>query len=300
MKKGAGVAGNRGIRKWGWVLFFLAPSLTGLLVFIVGPILYSLRLTLFDWNLLSDPVYIGTDNFVELYHDDGFWLAFKHTLTFLVFYLPSVLALALGTALLLNRPLRGIAFFRAATFVPVVSSWVVVSLIWRWIFNPRFGLLNYGLAQIGIEGPAWLFDPDTALYAIIIASVWKDIGFITVMYLSGLQGISATYYEAARIDGARPFGLFRFITLPLLTPTTFFAMIISLINGFQIFEQAWLMPESFAQRGTSVVVEQIVNNAFRYNRMGYAATMSWVLFAVIFAVTLVQLRMQNRWVHYEL
>ncbi|NDJ75953.1 MAG: sugar ABC transporter permease [Chloroflexi bacterium] len=265
----------------------------------VGPILYSLRLTLYDWNLLSDPDYVGTANFVELYHDDTFWTAFEHTLTFLLFYIPSVLVLALLTALLLNRPLRGIAFFRAATFVPVVSSWVVVSLMWRWIFNPRYGLLNFGLAKIGIDGPAWLFDPDSALHAIIIASVWKDIGFIAVMYLAGLQNISHTYYEAARIDGAHPIQLFRHITLPLLTPTTFFALIISLINGFQIFEQAWLMPERFARRGTTVVVEQIVNNAFRYNRMGYAATMSWVLFGVIFAVTLVQLALQKRWVQYE-
>ncbi len=294
------MAGNRGIRKWGWVLIFLAPSLIGLLVFTVGPILYSLRLTLYDWNLLSEPRYIGTRNFEELYHDQEFWTAFGHTLTYLILYIPAVLVLALGTALLLNRPLRGMAFFRTATFIPVVSSWVVVALMWKWIFNPRYGLLNYLLAQVGIRGPAWLFDPDTALYAIIIASVWKDIGFIAVMYLAGLQGISVTYYEAAHIDGARPWQTFWYITLPLLTPTTFFALIISLINGFQIFEQAWLMPESFARSGTTVVVEQIVNNAFRYNRMGYAATMSWVLFAVIFAVTLIQLRLQSRWVHYEL
>jgi multiple sugar transport system permease protein len=245
-------------------------------------------------------VYIGTGNFKELYHDAEFRGAFQHTLTYLVFYIPAVLTLALGAALLLNRPLRGMAFFRMATFVPVVSSWVVVALMWKWIFNPRYGLLNYLLAQVGITGPAWLFDPNSALYAIIIASVWKDTGFIAVMYLAGLQSISPTYYEAAHIDGARPWQSFRYITLPLLTPTTFFALIISLINGFQIFEQSWLMPEQFAQRGTTVVVQQIVNNAFRYNRMGYAAAMSWVLFAVIFAVTLVQLRLQNRWVHYEL
>jgi multiple sugar transport system permease protein len=300
MKKEDAVAGNRGIRKWGWVLVFLLPSLIGLLIFLVGPILYSLRLTLYDWNLLSAPVYIGTGNFKELYHDAEFRGAFQHTLTYLVFYIPAVLTLALGTALLLNRPLRGMAFFRMATFVPVVSSWVVVALMWKWIFNPRYGLLNYLLAQVGITGPAWLFDPNSALYAIIIASVWKDTGFIAVMYLAGLQSISPTYYEAAHIDGARPWQSFRHITLPLLTPTTFFALIISLINGFQIFEQSWLMPEQFAQRGTTVVVQQIVNNAFRYNRMGYAAAMSWVLFAVIFAVTLVQLGLQNRWVHYEL
>ena len=294
------MAGNRGIYKWAWVVFFLSPSLIGLLVFMVGPILYSLRLTLYDWNLLSAPVFVRFDNFVELYHDAEFWQAFKHTLTYILFYIPSVMVIALGTALLLNRPLRGIAFFRATTFVPVVSSWVVVSLVWRWIFNPRYGLLNYLLAQIGISGPPWLFDPDTALYALIIAGVWKDTGFVAVMFLAGLQGISDTYYEAAKIDGARPWQRLGYITLPLLTPTTFFALIISLINSFQIFEQAWLMPERIARSGTTVVVEQIVNNAFRYNRMGYAATMSWVLFVVIFGVTLIQFRLQKRWVYYEL
>lgn len=293
------MAGNQGIHKWKWVIFFLSPSLIGLLVFMIGPILYSLRLTLFEWNLISDARYIGLDNFRELYHDVAFHQAFKHTLVYIAVYTPSVMVLALGTALLLNRPLHGIAFFRAATFVPVVSSWVVVSLMWRWLFNPRFGLLNYGLAQIGITGPNWLFDPDSALYALIIAGVWKDIGFIAVMFLAGLQSISDTYYEAAKIDGAKVWQQLRYITLPMLTPTTFFALIISMINSFQIFEQAWLMPEDFARSGTSVVVEQIVNNAFRYNRMGYAAAMSWVLFAVIFAVTLVQLVLQKRWVHYE-
>jgi multiple sugar transport system permease protein len=294
------MAGNRGLRKWGWVIFFLAPSLAGLLVFVLGPILYSLRLTLYDWNLLTDAKFVGFDNFVELYHDSQFWLAFKHTLVFISFYIPAVLILALGLAMLLNQPLKGVAFFRAASFVPVVSSWVVVALIWKWIFNPKYGLLNYFLAQIGIHGPNWLFDPNTSLYAVIIASVWKDVGFVAVMFLAGLQGISETYYEAAKIDGARPWQQTRYVTLPLLTPTTFFALIISLINSFQIFEQVWLMPERFAQTGANVVVVEIVNNAFRYNRMGYAATMSWVLFAVIFAITLVQLGFQKRWVHYDL
>lgn len=294
------MAGNRGLRKWGWVIFFLAPSLAGLLVFVLGPILYSLRLTLYDWNLLTAAKFVGFDNFVELYHDSQFWLAFRHTLVFIGFYIPAVLILALGLAMLLNQPLKGVAFFRAASFVPVVSSWVVVALIWKWIFNPKYGLLNYFLAQIGIHGPNWLFDPNTSLYAVIIASVWKDVGFVGVMFLAGLQGISDTYYEAAKIDGARRWQQTRYITLPLLTPTTFFALIISLINSFQVFEQVWLMPERFAQTGANVVVVEIVNNAFRYNRMGYAATMSWVLFAVIFAITLVQLGFQKRWVHYDL
>ncbi|MBI5929231.1 MAG: sugar ABC transporter permease [Chloroflexi bacterium] len=294
------MVGEVGFRKWGWVAFFLAPSLIGLLVFVLGPILSSLGLTLFDWNLLSDPKFIKFDNFKELYHDKDFWIAFKHTLMFITYYIPSVLVTALITALLLNQRLRGVSVFRTAFFVPVVASWVVVAVIWKWIFNPRFGLLNFLLAKLGIEGPAWLFDPDTALYAIIITSVWKDTGFVAVMLLAGLQNIPETYYEAAKIDGARPWQRLRFITLPLLTPSIFFALIISLINSFQVFEQAWLMPERFARSGTTVVVEQIVNNAFRYSRMGYAATMSWVLFVVIFAITFVQIRLQKRWVNYDL
>lgn len=280
-------------------MIFLGPSLLGLLVFTFGPIVASLGLTFYDWNLLSDPEYVQFDNYVELYHDEGFRIAFQHTLTFIVLYIPGVLISALLVAMLLNEPLRGIGFFRTAVFVPVVSSWVVVSLMWKWIFNPRFGLLNFLLAQIGITGPSWLFNPDTALYAIIITSVWKDVGFITVMLLAGLQNIPQTYYEAAAVDGAGWWRRWRSITLPLLTPSIFFALIISLINSFQIFDQVWLMPERFARRGTTVIVEQIVNNAFRYNRMGYAATMSWVLFGVIFVITLVQFRLQKRWVHYE-
>jgi multiple sugar transport system permease protein len=294
------VAGERGFRKWAWVVVFLAPSLIGLLVFIVGPVIYSLVLTLFDWNLLSSPKFIGLGNFVELVHDERFVLAFKHTLTYLVLYVPSVLAVAFGTALLLNQPLRGRAFFRMAFFVPVVSSWVAVSVIWRWIFNPRFGLLNYILSLVGIQGPGWLFDPDTVLYAIVIASVWKDAGFVAVLFLAGLQGIPEIYYEAAKIDGASPRQRLRHVTLPLITPTAFFALITSLIGSFQMFDQAWLMPERFARVGARVVMEQIVNNAFRYQRMGYAASMSWALFAVIFVITLIQLRLQKRWVHYDL
>lgn len=291
--------GEKGLKKSLWVMLFLAPSLTGLIVFILGPVIYSLFLTLYDWNLLSAPRFVGLNNFVEVFQDTRFIQASKHTFTYLILYIPSVLALAFGMALLLNQPLRGRTFFRMAFFVPVVSSWVAVSVIWRWIFNPRFGLMNYLLAQVGIEGPGWLFDPDTVLYAIVIASVWKDTGFVAVLFLAGLQGIPGIYYEAAKIDGASSRQRLRHITIPLITPTTFFALITSLISSFQMFDQAWLMPERFARSGASVVMEQIVNNAFRYQRMGYAASMSWILFAVIFVITVVQLRLQKRWVHYD-
>lgn len=295
------MAGSSGIHKYKWVLFFVAPSLIGLLIFTVIPILTSLALTVHDWNLLRPPEFIGLANFEELFADRAFWNALSNTLGYIVLYVPGVFVLALGVALLLNQRLRGVVFVRAATFVPVVASWVVVSIIWKWIFNPTYGLINPALTVLGIEGPAWLFDAKTALAAIVITSIWKDLGYVAVMYLGGLQSIPEQYYEAARIDGAGAWQRLRYVTLPLLTPTMFFVVIILLINSFQVFDQMWLMPmrDSAADRQIEVIVTEVVKNAFSYNRMGYASAMSWVLFVVIFAVTFVQLRLQKRWVYYE-
>lgn len=295
------MAGNHGWNKWKWVLFFLAPSLMGLLVFIVYPIASSFWLAFNDWNMLRPPTFVGLANFEELFRDNAFWNALRYTLSFISLYVPAVFALGLGLALFLNQKLRGIVFIRTATFLPVVASWVVVSIIWKWIFNPQYGLVNYGLAQLGISGPAWLFEPATAVWAMVITSIWKDVGYIALLYLGGLQSISESYYEAARIDGASRWRMLRNITLPLLTPTMFFVVITLLINYFQVFEQVWLMPmrDSAADRQVEVIVTEVVKNAFSYNRMGYASAMSWVLFALIFLITFVQLRLQKRWVYYE-
>jgi multiple sugar transport system permease protein len=159
--------------------------------------------------------------------------------------------------------------------------------------------LNYLLGGGGLKGPAWLFDPQWAMPAIIITSVWKDIGFVMVMFLAGLQGIPSDYYEAASIDGAGGWQRFLYITLPLLSPTTFFALIISLINSFQVFDQVWIMTGGGPAGATSVLVEQIVKNAFSYSRMGYAAALSWALFLLVFAATIFQMRAQKRWVTYD-
>lgn len=295
------MVGERGFSKWKWIIFFLAPSLLGLLIFIVLPIASSFWYAFHDWNLLSPPEFIGLGNFEELLSDSAFWSALRYTLTFIVLYVPSAFALGLALALLLNQKLRGILIVRTASFLPVVASWVVVSLIWKWIFNPSYGLLNYSLSVIGIDGPAWLFEPNTAIVAMVITSIWKDVGYVALLYLGGLQNISETYYEAARIDGAGRWQLVRHITLPLLTPTMFFVLITLLINYFQMFEQVWLMPmpNSAAERQLEVIVTEVVKNAFSYNRMGYASAMSWVLFALIFIITFIQLRLQKRWVYYE-
>lgn len=292
---------NSGFQKWKWVAVFLAPSLIGLLVFIVYPIIASLWLAFQDWNMLSAPKFIGLANFQELFQDQDFWRALRYTLTFVVLYVPSVFVIGLGLALLLNQKVRGMIIVRTSTFLPVVASWVVVSLIWKWIFNPSYGLINYGLGLLGIQGPDWLFQPQTALYAMVITSIWKDVGYIALLYLGGLQSISETYYEAAQIDGAGRWRVFRSITLPLLSPTMFFVAITLLINYFQMFEQVWLMPmtDSAADRQLKVIVTEVVRNAFSYNRMGYASAMSWVLFVLIFVITFVQFRLQKRWVYYE-
>src|SRR5260221_11462235 len=292
------IVGETTWQKYRWVLLFLGPGLIGLVLFTLGPILASLGLTLFQWDLISAPQYVGLDNFREVFASSDFWQSLQHTLYFVVGYIPLVMVSALGVALLLNQRIRGLALYRTAFFIPVVSSWVVISLLGKWVFNPRFGLVNYGLSLIGISGPTWLFSPQWAMPAIILTSVWKDIGFVMVMYLAGLQGIPAEYREASSLDGATTRQHFRFITLPLLSPTTFFALIISLIASFQVFDQVWIMSEEGNRQATTVLVQQIVQNAFSYGRMGTAASMSWVLFAFIFVITLIQLRLQRQWVNY--
>jgi len=288
------MVGERGIARVGWVALFVAPGLSGLLLFTVGPILASLVLTLFEWDVLTSPRYVGLDNFARLVEDRAFWAALRHTLTFIAGYVPLVMVLALAVALALNTRLRGLTALRTAFFMPVVSSWVAVALLWSWLFNPRYGLVNHGLGLVGIDGPGWLFDRTWAMPAIILTSVWKDLGFVMVLFLAGLQAIPADYYEAAALDGANAWERLRSITIPLLAPTTFFVTVISIINSFQVFDQVWVMTEGGPAGATTVLVERVVKHAFSYAEMGYAATISWVLFALVFAVTLVQLRWQRR------
>jgi multiple sugar transport system permease protein len=288
------MVGDRGWRRAGWVAFFVLPGLSGLLLFVVGPILASLVLTVYEWDLLTSPRYVGLANFRRLVEDDQFWAALRHTLAFIAGYVPLVMVLALLVALALNTKLRGLAVLRTAFFLPVVSSWVAVALLWSWLFNPRYGLVNYGLAKLGIAGPGWLFDKDWAMPAIVLTSVWKDLGFVMVLFLAGLQAIPRDVYEAASLDGAGAWQQLRSITLPLLAPTTFFVSVISIINSFQVFPQVWVMTEGGPAGATTVLVERIVKHAFSYGEMGYAAAISWVLFALVFAVTAVQLRLQRR------
>ena len=295
------IAQRRTVQKYLWVGFFLFPSLAGLLVFLITPMLASLALTFYEWDPLIPThfTFVGMENYLTLIRDTNFWSALGHTLYFIAGYIPLVLVTGLGVALLMNQKLIGRTFLRGAFFMPVISAWVAVALMWSWIFNPKYGIINYLLGLIGIVGPNWLYDPNWAMPAIILTSVWKDTGFIMVLFLSSLQNIPQEYYEAAALDGADGWAKFRYITLPLLSPTVFFTLIISLINSFQVFDQVWIMTEGGPAGSTSVLVEQIINNSFRYGRMGYAATLSWVLFLIVFGVTIFQTRMQKNWVTYD-
>ncbi|MDR3242299.1 MAG: sugar ABC transporter permease [Lactobacillaceae bacterium] len=277
-----------------WVLLFLLPSLLGFSIFIAGPILYSLGISFTDWDLLNPMKFVGISNYQKLIHDPNFWAALKNTVLFIIGYLPSVMAIGLFIALLLNSKMHLKTLFRGIYFLPVVTSWVAVSLVWKWLFNPQYGLINYGLSLIGIHGPNWLTDPHTAMIAIIITSVWKDIGFIMVLYLGGLQSISPSLYEAASIDGANAWHVFWKITLPMLKTTTFFVTIISLINSFQVFDQVNIMTEGGPGNATTVLVQNIYNHAFNYFEMGYAAAISWALFLIIFLVSVIQIWGERR------
>jgi multiple sugar transport system permease protein len=292
------MVGQRGWRHALTVLLFLVPSLVPLLAFMVGPMLSSVGLSLLDWNLLSPARWVGLANYRALIHDGAFHAALLHTLYFIGGYLPLTFVGGLGLALALNQRLKGIAWVRTIYFLPVVTSWVVVALVWKWLLNPQFGIVNRVLGLVGLHGPGWWLDPHWAMPAVILASAWKDLGFTMVIFLAGLQAIPEDYYEAAALDGAGRWSRFRNVTLPLLSPASFFVVVISLINNFQVFDQVQVMTGGGPVGSTSVVVQQIVQNAFSYGRMGYAAAMSWALFAVILVVTLVQLRLQKRWVVY--
>lgn len=293
------MVGESKIKKALWVSFFIFPAFAGLVIFTIIPIVFSFTLTLFQWDLITPIKFVGLANFARIITDDLFWNALVHTLSFIGGYIPLVMIVGLMAAILLNSPIRAKGFFRAAFFIPVISSWIAVALLWTWMFNPKFGLVNYFLLLFKINGPAWLYDPSWAMTAIIITSVWKDTGFVMMLFLAGLQDIPQNLMEAASIDGASKIRQFFSLTLPLLSPTTFFVLVISLINSFQVFDQVWAMTEGGPAGSTSVLVEQIYKNAFRYNNMGYASTISLVLFLFILLITVVQIIGQRKWVHYE-
>ena len=286
--------GVTGREKYIALLVLLGPSLIGMSAFYILPVASSFALSFSKWDLLTPIQWIGMGNYATALADPTVQQALRNTLTFILGYLPAVVAIGLGLALLLNRKLPARSAFRAIYFVPVVTSWVAVSLVWKWLLNPQYGLVNYGLALIGVKGPGWLFDPAWAMAGVVLTSIWKDIGFVTVIYLAGLQEIPVNLNEASDLDGATAWQKFWSVTWPMLAPTTFFVTTISLISSFQVFDQVFIMTGGGPVGATTTMVQLIYKNAFSYGQMGYASAISWILFALIFAVTVIQNLIQKR------
>lgn len=277
---------------------FLAPSAVPLGAFVLYPMAQAAWASLHDWNLITAMEWTGLDNYLELIRDPDTLAAFGHTIYYIAGTLPLVFVGGLALALGLNRAMRGRDLLRGLYFLPVVTSWVAVAILWRWLLNPEVGIVNQALSWIGIDGPGWWTDPSWSMPSIILASAWKDIGFVMVLLLAGLQAIPQEVNEAATLDGVSPWRRLRSITLPLLSPSIFFVVIITLINGFQVFDQVYAMTGGGPAGSSEVVVQRIYDLTFRYGDAGLASALSILLFLVVLAVTLVQIRGERKWVNY--
>ena len=288
-------------------LVFLTPGLLGMLFFGFVPIIYSLIISLTSWRGLSKfrlnaDNFIGLKNYVDIFKDSEIWRVLSHNAYFIVLYLPLMIIFSLLCAGIIASNKRRTGIYRVLYYIPVLTSWVAGALIWKWVLSPEYGPINNILKIIGIKGPLWLQSETWAMPSIVIASIWKDMGFYAMIFLGGLLGISSEYYEAAQIDGASKVKQFFKITLPLLSPITFYVVKLALINAFQLFPQIMVMTtngDAGPNGATQVMVERIYKYAFKLGKMGYAAAYSWILFVIIFSLTAVQNFMQKWWVHYE-
>lgn len=282
------------LRELPTALLFLLPAIVILGVFNFYPALYSLYLSFFEWNgTAPSKTAVGLDNYARLLGSTEFWNALKVTLIYAGGTTLAALALGVLVALLLNQPLRGQAFYRALYFLPVVTPTVAAGVVWKYLFDPSQGVVNRALGGVGIAGPSWLSSPTWALVAIIIVGVWKRVGFNMVVYLAGLQGIDRSYYEAARLDGASAWQTFRFITLPLLAPSTFFLTVTALIDAFQVFDLVYVMTSGGPLNSTDVLGYYLYRYGFRYYELGFASAVAYAMFIIIFVVTLIQFRLSR-------
>ncbi len=289
---------------------FLLPNFLGFFAFTLGPTIASLLLSFTNWDILTPPQWVGLSNFIKLlgFHrtaegwranDPYFWYFLWNTI-FYMFFIPVGMALSLVMALLFNRKIKGVVIFRTIYFLPTVCSGVAIAILWRWLYNPDFGLINYLLSKIGIQGPQWLASTKWAKPAIAIMGLWAGLGgYNTVLYLAALQGVPRDLYEAAEVDGANPWQRFRYVTWPSISPTTFFIATMSIIGGFQAgFMQAYLMTGGGPAGSTTTISYYIYNNAYQWFKMGYASAIAWILFILVFGVTLLNWKFGGRKVEY--
>jgi multiple sugar transport system permease protein len=287
---------------WGYA--FIAPIALGLAIFYLWPVLQTAYFSFTEWGAFGGHTWSGLEDYRRLVGDPEVGRALVNTIAYTVLGLIAI-PLAILFAALLNRKMRGVGAYRTFFFLPVVTMPVAVAMVWRWLYNGDYGLINYVLSLVGIDGPNWIADPKTALYALVVIGVWSSIGYNLIIFLAGMQAIPAEYYEAASIDGAGPVRQFFRITLPLLSPTAFFVSVVSVIGSLQLFDLVFVITGSGAAARANpayprlqTVVQLFYDRAFVTNDRGYAAAVVMLLLLIIVVLTAIQFRLQRRWVHY--
>ena len=279
--------------------FFLAPALSAIFIFFFIPVIAAFIISFTDFDIytlgnFSTLRFIGFENYIKLFNDDLFWTALGNTFYFVVVAGPLSIAVSLTAALMLNSKIVKLkSLFRLAYFLPVVTTLVAVAIVWRFIYHPNFGILNFFLGLIGINPIDWLGDPDWAMPSIILLAVWKNFGYNMIIFIAGLQNIPEELYEAAEIEGANAFQKFKHITLPMLAPTTIFVSIITMIGYFQLFAEPYVMTQGGPLNRTLSIVQYMYQEGFRWWNMGYSASIAFVLFIIIFIGTLIQFKVQK-------
>ncbi|MDI4649389.1 carbohydrate ABC transporter permease [Cohnella hashimotonis] len=276
------------------------PWLIGLLIFFAVPMVASLWISLNQWDMLTPAKFVGFKNYNTAFnHDPLFWQSLKVTALYSVFSVPLGLIASLLLSLLLNQAVRGMRLFRTIFYLPAVVSGVSVMVLWMWIFNPQIGLLNTILGYFGIAGPGWIFDPHWALPSMVIMSLWSTVGGSVIIWLAGLKGIPPSLYEAAELDGAGGWQKFKNVTIPMLTPTIFFNLVMGVIGAMQTFGEAYVMTKGGPMNSTLFFNFYLFDHAFQNFRMGYASALAWVLFILILALTALVVKSSAAWVYYE-
>jgi len=278
----------------------ILPWLLGLIFFTAGPMVASAVLSLTNWDIVRAPVWIGLGNYVELFTADPlFWTSLRVTLTYVVFAVPLQIVFGVALALLLNMQLRGMHLFRTLFYIPAVLSGVAIALMFMWVLQPDYGAVNSALALVGIEGPGWFWDPAWALPSIVLMSLWRAGATGGVIYLAGLQNISPHLYDAARVDGASAWHRFWRITLPLLTPTIFFQLVVGLIDAFRVFAEVYVITQGGPLKATFFYMLYLFQVGFQDFHMGYASALAWVLILITALVGVITFKTSDRWVYYE-
>ncbi len=280
------------IRKSWTSYLFILPNLIGVLVFLAFPVVFALYMSFTEWDILTSPEFVGLRNYREMFTDDPlFWVSLRNSAYYVLLTVPTTLVIALGLAMAMNQAVRGIAFFRAAIYVPVLTSAVAVAFVWQWIFNYDFGLLNAFLDLFNLPSVRWLTSSRWAMISLAIMSIWKSAGYFAVILFAALQGVPKVLHEAAEIDGASAWNRFLNITIPMIAPALLFVTVISVIGSFQVFDQVYLVTGNGGP-GTATYVYNLhlFNEGFTFFRMGYAAALAYVLFAILFIITFIQLR----------